>query len=123
MSKLTNLQSQLSIVGNTLAPVHANEAQRSAYRYGNTQGRVWANSTRWHKLRKHVLHRDNYTCTEQGCGVLLVHKTHLLVAHHNKAHKGNAVLFWDEKNIRTVCKQCHDSIIQSREREEQMKGR
>jgi len=38
------------------------------------------------------------------------------VVHHIIPHRGNADLFWDGDNLESVCKQCHDSSIQSRER-------
>lgn len=123
MNRLSNVTSQLTVVANPLAPTHATHADRSSYRYKTTPWRAWYTSKKWMKLRKKILHRDNYTCTEPSCGILLVHKTHLLVAHHTQQHKGDPLLFWNEKIIKTVCKKCHDGIIQSREREAEMKGR
>lgn len=121
MNKLTNLQGQLSIVANPLAPTHANEAERSAYRYKTMPWRTWYNSGRWRKLRMAVFRRDGFTCVHTH--VLLIHKTNQLVAHHKKPHKGNAALFWDINNLETVSKEYHDKILQAREREEQMRGR
>lgn len=122
MNKLSNIQGPLSVVANPLAPAHRNVNDRSAYRYKTTPWRAWYTSKRWAKLRKEILNRDMYTCTEPECGILLVHKTNLLIAHHKKAHKGIPELFWDKDNITTVCKQCHDGIIQKRERQEQHRG-
>ena len=31
------------------------------------------------------------------------------VVDHIVPHKGNLELFWDEGNLQTLCKQCHDS--------------
>lgn len=35
--------------------------------------------------------------------------------HHVIPHKGDPALFWDATNLESVCKRCHDTVIQSRE--------
>lgn len=122
MNKLSNIGIALSVVANPLAVPYSSQAQRNARRYSDGPSRMWSKSKRWQTLRAYILARDNYTCQEEGCGILLIHKTHLLVAHHKKPHKGDAILFWDKDNIETVCKQCHDGIIQSREKLTQQNG-
>lgn len=39
----------------------------------------------------------------------------LLVCDHIQPHRGNWYLFWDETNLQTLCKRCHDKIKQSEE--------
>lgn len=38
------------------------------------------------------------------------------VANHVVPHRGNMALFRDPRNLESVCKRCHDSVIQSEER-------
>jgi 5-methylcytosine-specific restriction protein A len=38
------------------------------------------------------------------------------VVHHREAHKGDEKLFWDPKNLESVCDPCHSGPIQSEER-------
>jgi 5-methylcytosine-specific restriction protein A len=63
-------------------------------------------TTRWTKLRKHILKRDNYLC--QRClhkyGIL---NTKELEAHHIKSRKNYPELVFEESNIITVCKTCN----------------
>jgi 5-methylcytosine-specific restriction protein A len=62
------------------------------------------NSARWQRLRKKVLlaHPLCVECERQG------RITPATVADHIVPHKGNLELFWDEENLQTLCKQCHD---------------
>lgn len=62
------------------------------------------NNSRWRKLRMLILLRDPI-CTD-GCVCQLRNPS--TVADHIKDHRGNEKMFWDEKNIRGVCKPCHD---------------
>ena len=64
---------------------------------------------RWAHLRKRVLLRDLYTCTEPGCGVDVGGK--MAHVHHIIPHKGSRSLFFDADNCRTVCADCHNGII------------
>lgn len=57
--------------------------------------------------------RDLFTC--KICGDIH-HNTSLLVADHIKPHKGNIDLFFDEANVRCICKRCHDGAKQSEDR-------
>jgi 5-methylcytosine-specific restriction endonuclease McrA len=41
--------------------------------------------------------------------------TSLLVCDHIKPHRGKEELFWDEGNLQTLCKPCHDSLKQAEE--------
>ena len=38
------------------------------------------------------------------------------VVDHKEPHKGNEVLFWDQSNWQSLCKDCHDSLKQAKER-------
>ena len=82
--------------------------------------RRWYKTARWQKLRWSVLLRDLFTC--RRCHVLEA-DTSQLVADHRKAHRGSEALFWDEANLWTLCKPCHDSWKQRVEaRADQMEG-
>lgn len=87
---------------------------RSVVRYRMNAWRAWYQTARWKQLRLHVFIRDHFTCQWKGCGKL-EGKPSQLVAHHVRRHKGNANLFWDEANLITVCKACHDGPIQAEE--------
>lgn len=49
------------------------------------------------------------------CGALLT-STDEWAADHIVSHKGNRSLFWDEANVQTLCKPCHNGAKQSEER-------
>lgn len=63
-------------------------------------------TTRWTKLRRHILKRDNFLC--QRC----LHKYGLfnsneLQGHHIKSRKNFPELTFEERNIITLCKTCN----------------
>ncbi len=62
----------------------------------------------WQLLRNEVLFNDSFTC--RLCGALAS------VVDHISPHKGNLDLFYDRANLQSVCKACHDSHCQSRDR-------
>lgn len=75
---------------------------------------------RWygpHGIRKQAFLRDFYTCQRCGCIVIEGNRHHrrAAVANHRKPHKGNEVLFFDLRNVETVCKACHDTLVQREE--------
>lgn len=74
--------------------------------------RAWYKLARWRKLRWAVLVRDLFTC--QTCR-RLEGDTSLLVADHIRPHRGDERLFWDEANLQTLCKGCHDKAKQAEE--------
>ena len=76
--------------------------------------RAWYNTARWRVLRLKVMLRDLYTCQRQGCGRIEA-DTSRLVCDHVNAHRGDAALFWDESNLQTLCKPCHDTLKQREE--------
>ena len=57
--------------------------------------------------------RDLFTC--QMCHLIIARKGEV-VADHKVPHRGNPRLFWDEANLQTLCKACHDSVKQAEER-------
>jgi 5-methylcytosine-specific restriction endonuclease McrA len=72
----------------------------------------WYNTARWQELRMRVFTRDRFTCRMPGCG-RLEGNTSRLVCDHIRAHRGDAALFWDEANLQTLCKPCHDGLKQT----------
>ena len=121
MTKLTTLKPSLSSLPARIGQAPKDEQQRSQRRDSTQPWRVWFKTARWARLRLHVFARDLFTCQEPGCG-RVDGNTSRLVAHHKRAHRGNAALFWDDNNLETVCKTCHDGPIQARERKEQITG-
>lgn len=78
--------------------------------------RRWYKTVRWQRLRERILLRDMYTCRKTG--VLLIGKhpaPDSPVIHHDKEHRGNEALFWDEDNLIAVSKEWHDSEAQKAE--------
>lgn len=120
MSRLKALPLPVSVLSNRVASVGDDVSRLN--RDDLTPWRKWYKTKQWYELRKRIFLRDRFTCQEPDCRKLEFDSS-LLVAHHVKAHKGSPKLFWDESNIRTACKPCHDGIIQSRERIAQMKGK
>lgn len=61
-----------------------------------------------------VLLRDMFTCQWPGCG-RVEPNTSKLVADHRRPHRGDPVLFWDARNLWTLCAPCHSSLKQREE--------
>lgn len=78
--------------------------------------RRWYKLARWQELRLQIFERDGFTCQRKGCGVL-VGDTAQLVCDHVKPHRGSPLLFWDQANLQTLCKPCHDAIKQREEQD------
>jgi len=78
----------------------------------------WYKLARWcgkNGLRLKTFARDGYVC--QMCGRLQGDLSKL-TCDHVKAHRGNAALFWDEKNLQTLCTDpCHVKHKQKQEQE------
>jgi 5-methylcytosine-specific restriction endonuclease McrA len=115
MGKLKALPNRLATLRPTLgslAPVERTEAQtRTLF----SPWRKLYNTARWRALRMKILVRDMFTCQWSGCG-LTTADTSQLVADHREPHRGDEALFWDEGNLWTLCKPCHDSRKQRAER-------
>lgn len=77
--------------------------------------RKWYATARWKRLRLAIFERDLFTCQWTGCGRIEAN-TSQLVADHRKPHRGDGALFWDDTNLQTLCKPCHDRHKQRAER-------
>jgi 5-methylcytosine-specific restriction enzyme A len=63
-------------------------------------------TTRWNKLRRHILRRDGYLC--QRClNKFQLLNSNELQAHHIKSRKNYPELVFEERNILTLCKTCN----------------
>lgn len=111
MGRLTNLRSPLS----TLPPRIARHTDAQGHSRKLEPWRNWYSLARWKRLRIAVFTRDLYTCQMETCG-RLEGNTSLLVADHVIPHRGDPALFWDEGNVQTLCKPCHDKVKQREER-------
>ena len=115
MARLKAPPSRLSVIRPKLQSPK-DEAGRSRFRDANTPGRGMMRSRKWRGddngvggLRWHILNRDLFTC--RICGA--VHAdTRMLEADHIVPHKGDAALFWDKGNLWCVCGDCHRSVCQ-----------
>ncbi|MFP5433516.1 MAG: HNH endonuclease [Alphaproteobacteria bacterium] len=116
MAKLSSLKPSISSLSSTIAYMPKTEQEHDRFR-GQQHWRKWYNTARWKRLRWSILVRDGFTC--QQCG-RLEGNTALLVANHKKPHRGNELLFWDDGNLETACKPCHDGAIQREERRNDM---
>jgi 5-methylcytosine-specific restriction protein A len=74
--------------------------------------KLWYSTARWRALRLTIFLRDLYTC--HSCKQV-EGNTSLLVCDHIRAHRGDRHLFWDEANLQTLCKPCHDKLKQREE--------
>jgi 5-methylcytosine-specific restriction endonuclease McrA len=86
------------------------EAQRLIY----SPWRKMYGTARWRALRIKIFERDGYTCQWPGCG-RVEGNTSMLIADHRTPHRGDERLFWDEGNLWTLCKPCHDGPKQRAE--------
>ncbi len=111
MGKLTNLRRPLASLPSRLAP----KADVEGHSRTAEPWRKWYSLARWKRLRQAVFLRDLYTCQRQACG-RIEGNTSLLVADHRTPHRGDPALFWDEANLQTLCKDCHDRDKQREER-------
>ncbi len=115
MGRLKTLPSQLGslppVVGYVDAPARSADAGRSLF----APWRKWYSTARWRALRMAVFVRDGFTCQWPGCGHVEPN-TSKLVADHRTPHRGDEALFWDEGNLQTLCKACHDTHKQRAER-------
>lgn len=76
--------------------------------------KAWYKTARWRALRLKVFLRDLYACQRPGCG-RIESDTSKLVCDHITPHRGSERLFWDEANLQTLCKACHDTVKQAEE--------
>lgn len=107
--KLAALGSTLGTLKPALGYAPGDDKARDRYRAQTQPWRAWYKLARWKQLRWSVLVRDLFAC--QMCK-RVVGNTSQLVADHKKPHRGSATLFWDESNVQTLCKPCHDGAKQ-----------
>ena len=111
------LPSRLRRAPSRLRAAPVAERDRSRQRDANQPWRAWYKTSRWQKLRLKILKRDGYTC--QATGVMLVGKYPAAdspVVDHKHPHRGDADLFWDERNLQALSKEYHDKVKQSIEK-------
>lgn len=114
MARLTALKPRLGGLRPGLAvPVGRIEQDRAR---AKLPWRGWYKTARWQHLRLLIFGRDLFTCQWPGCG-RIEGDTSKLVADHIVPHRGDERLFWDEGNLQTLCKPCHDSKKQRAERQ------
>lgn len=112
MGRLTSIKPNLSSLSPRLGYAPGDDKARDKQRYQQQAWRAWYNTKRWRQLRWAVLLRDLFTC--QMCGRPEA-DTSQLVADHKTPHRGDEALFWDEGNLWTLCKTCHDGAKQREE--------
>lgn len=87
---------------------------RDQYRDATQHWRKWYKTKRWQKLRWAVLVRDRFTC--QICG-RIEPETSQLRGDHRIPHRGREELFFDGRNVWTLCQPCHDGEKQRQEKD------
>lgn len=73
---------------------------------------------RWHRLRWHQLQREPLCRFCDALGKV----TAAGVVDHKTPHKGDEALFFDEENLQSLCKTCHDSSKQIQEKSGSLPG-
>lgn len=117
MAKLTTLKPRMQSLSSRLTGAPQNETERSRQRMVENPLRRLYYTARWSSLRSSVLTRDGYAC--QRCGCLCIGRypaANSPVCDHIRPHRGVEARFWDEGNLQTLCKGCHDSAKQAEER-------
>ena len=115
MARLKAPPSRLSPVPTRIVMQTHDGPDRSRLRDATTPWRKWYKTARWKALRLTIFGRDLFTCQMVGCG-RVVSNTSQLVCDHKRRHRGDDRLFWDERNLQTLCKPCHDGRKQAEER-------
>jgi 5-methylcytosine-specific restriction endonuclease McrA len=105
------LQQLKPMLGALPVPERSRDQERSVF----SPWRQLYKSARWRALRLRIFKRDLFTCKWPGCGRSEV-DTSQLVADHRRPHRGDLTLFWNEGNLQTLCKPCHDGRKQRAER-------
>lgn len=114
MGRLKAIQPRLSGLKPRLAKLADPKAEYERTRAA-VPWRKWYKTADWTKLRWATLVRDRFTCGM--CGKAEA-DTSRLVADHRRPHRGDRALFFDPRNLWTLCKSpCHDSVKQRQERE------
>ncbi|UWR17786.1 HNH endonuclease [Sulfitobacter pontiacus] len=117
MPRLKTVPGRLAAPATRLGALAANPKEQDRARDQLKPWRAWYSLKRWKDLRRKILARDAYTCTQTG--VALVGKApapNSPVVDHIREHNGDPFLFWDEDNLQAVSKQYHDTEKQRIER-------
>jgi 5-methylcytosine-specific restriction endonuclease McrA len=115
MARLKRLPPRISAAPSRISIQTQDEAQRSRLRMVSSPWRAWYNTARWKQKRMAIFTRDLFTCQMRECR-RLEGDTSQLVCDHIKPHRGDDALFWDDANLQTLCKPCHDRLKQIEER-------
>lgn len=114
MAKLKAIGSHIAALKPAIGYLQQEPTSRDARRLIYSPWRKWYTTPRWRQLRLRIFERDGYTCQWPGCG-RVEGNTSRLVADHRIPHRGDERLFWDEGNLQTLCKPCHDGPKQRAE--------
>jgi 5-methylcytosine-specific restriction protein A len=115
MGRLKGLPPRVAQLAPRIGHATGDERARDRERVGLEPWRRWYRTARWRSLRMAVFKRDRFTCRMPGCG-RIDGNTSRLVCDHVAPHHGDETLFWEPKNLQTLCKPCHDGAKQSIER-------
>ncbi len=66
----------------------------------------------WRKLRERQLHAEPLCRMHMAIGQIVP----ATVVDHVRPHRGDEALFFDERNVQSLCKPCHDGHKQAQER-------
>lgn len=72
----------------------------------------WYKTARWRRLRAKQLAKHPYCQCPHHEGQFVLAN----VVDHRTPHRGNAKLFWDDRNLQSLAAQCHNSMKQSQEK-------
>jgi 5-methylcytosine-specific restriction endonuclease McrA len=114
MARLSTLKPTIGRLRPSVAFMPDGEKERDRLR-SSLPWRQWYQSARWKALRLAVLIRDHFKCQRDGCGRICGRKGEAVVD-HRIPHHGDEALFFDETNLWTLCKPCHDGWKQRMEK-------
>jgi 5-methylcytosine-specific restriction endonuclease McrA len=115
MARLKALPPRISPAPSRISIQTSDERQRTQLRRTSAPWRAWYDTERWRRKRLAIFTRDLFTCRMRGCG-RIEGNTSQLVCDHIVPHRGDERLFWDDANLQTLCKPCHDRLKQIEER-------
>lgn len=98
-----------------LSPRLAKQTDEHGHSRDAEPWRKWYSTARWARTRQEVFERDDYACQWKGCGRIEA-DTSRLRCDHIEPHRGDEALFWDRRNLQTLCVPCHDSRKQALEK-------
>lgn len=117
MTRLKTVPGRLAAPAPRLGVAAANPKAQDRARDQLKPWRAWYSLKRWKDLRRAILVRDAYTCTQTG--IALTGKApapNSPVVDHIQEHNGDPDLFWSESNLQAVSKAYHDKEKQRIER-------